>query len=311
MSLIPVLLALVPVAVLILFGLGLKRLPGFTNPEFWSGAEKLAYFCLLPVLLFSSVAEVSVAHVPLGRLAVALIAPTVLVSIIIILLRRVIAGDLSSFTSVLQGGIRFNTYIGLSISASLFGAEGSALAAIVAAVLVPTVNIVSSLGFEFLRTGPSSVVGILRVVVTNPLVLGCAAGGLFNLTGAQLPAVVDSVLSPLAAAALPIGLLCVGAGLRRIPLRTHAAAMVHSSLAKLVLLPALTLAALVPLDIPATAALIAIVFQSIATASSGYVMARQLGGNAELMAALIAVQTVLMLLTSPLVLLGAQAVLGL
>nr|WP_245162185.1 AEC family transporter [Brevibacterium marinum] len=294
-----------------MFGVGLKRLPGFTSPEFWSGAEKLAYFCLLPVLLFSSVAEVSVAHVPLGRLAVALIAPTVLVSILIILLRRVIAGDLSSFTSVLQGGIRFNTYIGLSISGSLFGAEGSALAAIVAAVLVPTVNIVSSLGFEFLRTGPSSVVGILRVVVTNPLVLGCAAGGLFNLTGAPMPALLDSVLSPLAAAALPVGLLCVGAGLRRISLRTHAVAMVYSSLAKLVLLPALTLAALVLLDIPATAALIAIVFQSIATASSGYVMARQLGGNADLMAALIAAQTVLMLLTSPLVLLGAQAVLGL
>ena len=310
MSLVPVLLALVPVAVLIIGGSGLKRLPGFTNSEFWSGAEKLAYYVLLPVLLFSSVAEVSVAHVPLGRLTAGLVAPTVLVSILIIVLRRFAARDLPSFTSVLQGGIRFNTYIGLSISASLFGAEGSALAAIVAAVLVPTVNIISSLGFEFLRTGPSSAVGILRVVVTNPLVIGCAAGGLFNLTGAQVPDVVDSVLSPLAAAALPIGLLCVGAGLRRFPLRAHVAAMVNSTVTKLIVLPALTLLALVLLDVPTTPALVAMIFQSIATASSGYVMARQLGGNAELMAALIAVQTVLMLLTLPFVLLVSQAVLG-
>ncbi|GAA1950319.1 AEC family transporter [Brevibacterium antiquum] len=310
MSLVPVLLALVPVAVLIIGGSGLKRLPGFTNSEFWSGAEKLAYYVLLPVLLFSSVAEASVAHAPLGRVTAGLIAPTVLVSILIIVLRLFVARDLPSFTSVLQGGIRFNTYIGLSISASLFGAEGSALAAIVAAVLVPTVNIISSLGFEFLRTGPSSVVGILRVVVTNPLVIGCAAGGLFNLTGAQVPDVVDSVLSPLAAAALPIGLLCVGAGLRRFPLRAHVAAMVNSTVTKLIVLPALTLLALVLLDVPTTPALVAMIFQSIATASSGYVMARQLGGNAELMAALIAVQTVLMLLTLPFVLLVSQTVLG-
>lgn len=310
MTLVPVLLALIPVAALIIGGSGLRRLPGFTNPEFWSGAEKLAYYVLLPVLLFSSVAEVSIAHVPLGRLAVSLVGPTIIVSILIIGLRRFAARDLPSFTSVLQGGIRFNTYIGLSVSASLFGAEGSAVAAIVAAVLVPTVNIVSSLGFEFLRTGPSSVAGILRVVVTNPLVIGCVAGGLWNLTGAQVPTVVDSVLSPLAAAALPIGLLCVGAGLRRFPLRAHFAAMVNSTVSKLIVLPAVTLFALVLLEVPTTPGLVAMIFQSIATASSGYVMARQLGGNSELMAALIATQTVLMLVTLPLVLLVSQAVLG-
>ena len=56
--------------------------------------------------------------------------------------------------------------------------------------------------------------------------------------------------------------------------------------------------------------MVGMIFQAIATASSGYVMARQLGGNAELMAALIAAQTLLMLLTLPPVLLIAQVVLG-
>ena len=156
------LLALLPVTVLIAFGLVLKRLPGFGSEEFWSGAERLAYYCLLPVLLFTSVAEVDVAHVPLARLAAALVIPTVIVSIGIVSTRGVIARDLPGFTSVLQGGIRFNTYIALSLAASLFGSEGTAVAAIVAAILVPTVNVVSSLGFEFLRTGPSSLVALLR-----------------------------------------------------------------------------------------------------------------------------------------------------
>lgn len=310
MSLSPILAALVPVTALIVLGLGLRRTPLFSGEDFWAGAERLAYYCLLPVLLFASVAEVDVTAVPVLRLAVALVVPTLIVSVLIIVLRRVVAADLPAFTSVLQGGIRFNTYIGLSISASLLGPTGGALAAIVAAILVPTVNIVSSLGFEFLRTGRRSVLGLLRVIVLNPLVIGCALGGLWNLTGWALPELVSGVLDPLAAAALPIGLICVGAGLRWFSLREHGAGLVWSTAVKLVVLPGLSLAALVVLDVPAEAAVVGLIFQAIATASSGYVMARQLGGNAELMAALIAAQTVLMLATLPPTLLLAQLVFG-
>lgn len=307
MSLGPLVFALVPVAVLIALGLALRHLPGFRDQSFWSGAEKLAYYCLLPVLLFSSVAEVDVSHVPMLRFVLALIAPVVIISIVIILLRRRVSRDLPGFTSVLQGGIRFNTYIGLSLSASLFGSGGGAMAAIVAAILVPTVNVISSLGFEFLRTGPRSFRSLVKVVATNPLVLGCLAGGLWNFSGAAVPTVLDSVLAPLAAASLPIGLLCVGAGLRPVSMKEQAWPIVASTVIKLLVLPALSLAALLLLDIPFEAAMVAMIFQSIATASSGYVMARQLGGDSELMAALIAIQTVLMALTLPVVLLVSQA----
>lgn len=304
------LLALLPVTALIGLGLVLKRLPGFGSDEFWSGAEKLAYYCLLPVLLFTSVAEVDVAHVPVARLAAALVIPTVVVSVGIVLTRGIIARDLPAFTSVLQGGIRFNTYIGLSFTGSLFGSEGSAVAAIVAAILVPTVNVISSLGFEFLRTGPSSLLALLRAIITNPLVLGCLAGAAANISGLGLPDPVAMILDPLAAASLPIGLLCVGAGLRKFSFRAHAAAMTSSTVIKLIVLPGLSLLMLVAFGVPVVPALVGLIFQSIATASSGYVMARQLGGDAKLMAALIAGQTVVMLITLPLVLLVAESVLG-
>src|SRR5699024_12582031 len=110
-SLVPVLLALLPVTVLIAFGLVLRRLPGFGSEEFWSGAERLAYYCLLPVLLFTSVAEVDVAHGPLARLAAALVIPTVIVSIGIVSTRGLIARDLLGFISGLLGGVRFHTQL--------------------------------------------------------------------------------------------------------------------------------------------------------------------------------------------------------
>ncbi|MBE8146344.1 AEC family transporter [Brevibacterium casei] len=214
MSLSPILLALVPVVVLIAGGRAPRAVPMFGAAEFWSGAERLAYYCLLPVLLFASVAEVDVSHVPLLPLTAALVIPTVLVSLALVVLRSVVAQDLPSFTSVLQGGIRFNTYIGLSISASLFGSEGAALAAIVAPSSCPRST--SSRASGSLCRGP--VRGRLSGCARRrdePLVLGCAAGGVWNLVGVPVPDLASAVLDPLAAAALPIGPLCVGAGARR------------------------------------------------------------------------------------------------
>src|SRR5699024_6964579 len=62
-------------------------------------------------------------------------------------------------------------------------------------------------------------------------------------------------------------------------------------------------------DVPAVPPPVRKVFQSIATAGSGYVEARQLGGDAGRMAALIAGQTRGVLLTLPVVLLIADAAL--
>ena len=67
--------ALVPIAALLALGAVLRRLRGFSSPDFWSGAERLAYFVLLPMLLFTSIATVDLGGVPVGRVAVAVVVP--------------------------------------------------------------------------------------------------------------------------------------------------------------------------------------------------------------------------------------------
>ncbi|MFB9775163.1 AEC family transporter [Brevibacterium otitidis] len=302
--------ALIPVAGLIAFGWVLRRLRLLADADFWTGAEKLAYFVLLPVLLFRNISSVDISHVDIGRLAAALVLPTVVITIVLFALHRVLAADAPSFTSVLQGAIRFNTYIGLSLSATLFGPEGAALAAIVGAVLVPVVNVLSSIAFEVFLVDKRSWLALGRSVIVNPLVLGCAAGAAWNLLPVTTPEVVAGIIDPLAAAALPIGLLCVGAGIRQVSVRAHAFAFLTSSVVKLLILPAATVVSMLAFGIRGEAAVVGLIFQSIATASSAYVMARQLGGNAALMAALIAGQTIISMFTLPIVLsLGAQLLL--
>jgi len=59
-----------------------------------------------------------------------------------------------------------------------------------------------------------------------------------------------------------------------------------------------------------TETLVAVLFGAVPTASSAYTLARQLGGDAPLMAAIVTVQTALAFITLPLTMALAASLLG-
>jgi len=144
----------------------------------------------------------------------------------------------------------------------------------------------------------------VRAVVFNPLVLGCAIGVVLNgltggWSGASLPPVVDPVLAALGRAALPLGLISVGAGLDLLAASDSGRAMVVASLVKLGLLPMLTWLALSLLGIGGAVAAVCVLFAAVPTSVSAYAMTRQMGGDHKLMAGLITVETLLAMATLP------------
>lgn len=294
-------LAVVPVALLIGLGWVLRRIGLLADP-FWQGAERLCFVVLLPALLAHGLGTADLAGVPVAAMVVAIVVPLVATAAGLLLIRPRLGIDGPAFTSVLQGGIRFNNYIGLAASAALHGAPGVALAAVANAAIVPTVNVMAVLAFARFGKATPSVAGTLKALATNPLILGCAIGALWQVTSAPVPGVVAIALRSLGQASLPIGLLCVGAAFtpRAIWARPGAAAV--SSAAKFLLLPALTALACAGFGVRGTAAEVAVLFAALPTASSSYIMARQLGGDAPLMAGITTLQTLLAALTLPLTL---------
>lgn len=309
--------ALVPTALLIGFGAVLRRYGGFGEP-FWVGVEGLTYNFLLPALFIVTLARAEFGAVQVGTMALVLAMTTLLGATITTVLRRAATSDGPAFTSVFQGAIRFNNYVGLVIASALFGQQGVALAALTNAVLVPIVNVLST--FVLAKHGHAEIrgLGVLKAIATNPLVVSCLIGLGLNLLreptsglfGAPLPATVlgvaASTLSILGQAALPIGLLCVGSGLRRPEGGRQARPMVVSTVLRLVVMPAMALGLVRLFDLGGEAAVVAMVFLSLPTASSAYVLARRLGGDAPLMASITAVQTVAALATVPAWLLVSQ-----
>ncbi|MFE1598076.1 AEC family transporter [Methylobacterium sp. ID0610] len=299
-----VLLALVPIALLIGLGSALRR-SGFLAESFWPQAERLGYYVLLPALFVHGLATARLDGVPVAGLALVLVAPTLAVAGVLVALRPVLGGSGAAFTSVFQGGVRFNNYVGVSAAAGLFGTQGVALAAVANAAIVPTVNVLCVLVFaRFGAGGRLAPRGIARQLALNPLVVACVIGIGLQAAGLGLPPGLDTLLRTLGQASLPLGLLCVGAALDLSAARRWLRPVLVASGAKFVLMPLATLLACRALGLQGAAATTALLFQALPTASSSYILARQLGGDAPLMAGITAAQTVLAGAAIPIVLLG-------
>lgn len=292
--------ALGPLFLLILLGavLGWTRQPG---GDFWPRLERLIYFLLFPAMLISTLATADVSQVPVARLALALLGAMGLFGALLWLVRDRLRLESPAFTSAFQGALRFNTYVGVAGAAALHGAAGATVAAVAVALMVPVVNVLCVASFIAAGTlGRSSLGRSLAALVRNPLILGCLIGIGLNLSGIGLPGWSGATVELLGRAALPLGLVAVGVALRPAALIRLDRGVWATNLIKLVLMPTLVLGLALVLRLDPVSRDVALLFAALPTATSAYILARQLGGDAELMAALITGQTLLAMVTLPL-----------
>ena len=288
-----------PLFALIVGGYLLRR-HDFPGEAFWPAAERLNYFILFPALLFSSLASAPLDNPALPRLALAVLLGLGGGWLTLLLVRRLRGWPAARFGAFTQGILRFNSYLGLAAIGSLHGQPGLVLAALLLALMVPAVNVLSVWSLSADRA--VSLSGLLLPILKNPLILACLAGVLFNLLGIGLPGGSDRLLGLLAAASLPLGLLCVGAALRPQELRGEKPALAWNCTLRLLAMPLLAYAVARALHLPTLESSVLVLFFALPTAPTAYVLTRQLGGDGHLMAGIITLQTLLSALSLPLVL---------
>ena len=115
--LITLLQALAPIALLIALGAGLRR-RAVLSDAFWPQAEQLSYYVLLPALfIHGGLASARLDGLPVWPMVAALVASTVAVALGLWAARPHLAVSRPAFTSVFQGRVRFNNYVGVSAAA--------------------------------------------------------------------------------------------------------------------------------------------------------------------------------------------------
>ena len=297
-----IVLVILPVFLLIFLGWMCRR-RAFPGDGFWAPAERLTYYLLLPALIVLVLAEADFAGLAVAPMAAAIAGAILLMTGLVVVLRPRLALDGPGFTSLYQSTVRLNGYIGLSVAFGLYGETGLAVASVAVATFVPLVNVTST--FMLARHGAAAqprLGGVAKRLAANPLILACLLGGLLNLSGVGPPPVVGDMLRILSRAALPVGLLAVGAGLDLAAARDAKAVAALSSALKLVALPAMTYALARGFGADPLTLTVGVLFTALPVATSSFILARQLGGDAPLMANLCAVQTLLAMASLPLVL---------
>lgn len=290
--------ALFPVILVIILAFAIRRI-GLVNDSHVAGVERITYVVFFPALLFSNLSKASFEDPAVWTLAAVLIGVQLLLNVASWFLFTRSALDGPSATSAFQGAVRFNSYIAFALLFAVFGEQGIQTATVPLAMIIIIVNLfcVTILARYGEPPEGAQAPSIWRSVATNPLIIACALGLAVNPLRVDWPGPVDTMFDWFGTAAIALGLFAVGAGLRPISGKGSLFAILSSSAMNLVIKPAAFILLALLVGLPEEMAAIGLICTIAPTATSAYILARQLGGNGPLMAQIVTVNTVFSALT--------------
>jgi malonate transporter and related proteins len=298
--------SLIPVLAVIATGWAV-RASGFLSDVDAKGLERVTYYVFIPAIMVYTLAMSDLGKVPVLRVTLTLLLPQAVAAVMILSLRGWLekAGiDGPAFTSVFQGAVRWNSFIALGLSGALYGKEGLAYCAIAFAVLIPCANLASLivLGRYGAERRPFQLAPFLVTLIKNPFIWSTIVGLTFQVMGVPLPGMLATYTDILGKAALAAGLVMVGTGLDLKLLQKPGPGFVMASGIKLLAMPVMTGILGASLGLSGAALAVPMIAAAVPTAAASYILAKQHGGDAPLMAAIITGQTIVAALSLPLML---------
>ncbi len=267
------------------------------NRPVWDGAERLVYYLLFPALLFNAILNNPLrvqTALPLAASGLAIVGAGVLMAYA----ARAFQGvDPRLHASGAQTAFRFNSYVALALAERLAGAQGLAWMAVLVSVCVPMCNVAAV--WPLARHGGQ---GYLKELLRNPLIVSTVAGLAGNLLGLRLPDVLNTTLQRMGGAALPLGLMAVGAGLQMGALREGPRLAAAFLGIRHLALPLVALLLVSQVPMPSAQQAVVVAFSAMPTASSAYVLAVRMGGHGGYVAGLVTLSTLIAMAGLPLTL---------
>jgi len=286
-------LLLLPDFMLIVLGYALCRYTSL-NRTVWDAVERLVYYVLFPVLLFNSILKSPLQPGQTLALAVGSVGTVACGIALAFALGHWPGIDRRLHASGAQTAFRFNSFIALALAERLGGQAGLAWMALSIALCVPLCNVAAV--WPLARHGGHS---YARELVRNPLILSTVAGLIANLIGLRFPEAMATTLQRIGVASLALGLMGAGAGLRIVGLKDAPGLAAALMAVRHVILPAVAIGLTAALALPPQQRTIVVLFASLPTASSAYVLASRMGGDGSYVAGLVTLSTLLGMISIP------------
>jgi len=297
--------SILPVFLLIMLGNLLRRTP-FVGAEGWLGLERISYWVLYPALLFMTVLRADFAGLRLDALLVALLVAIGLMAALVLatwpLWKRSGKATRAEFSSIFQTSLRWNGFIALAVAQKIFPPAGAAVVALAMAAIIIPLNVMAVAVVSRFGDREANWAGVARATATNPLILGVVAALVLRQLPGGLYEPFAGTIDLVANAAIGMGLISLGAGLRPADMLGLRAALWFPVALKLAILPVVLCGLAYALGVRGEELVYLALCGAVPTAMNGYMLARQLGGDAEFYAAVTTLQTMIAVLTIPLAL---------
>ena len=289
-----ILTIVLPVFLVIGLGYLLRRL-ALIDGEFLFQTNRLVYYLCLPLLLFYKISKAEFAANFNGPLVVgstAVIFIGFLASYGWAALRRYPPATKGAFS---QGAFRGNlAYVGLAIVFNAYGEVGLTRAGILMGFLVPVLNFFAILALLLPHLGDGKARGPAfwaRQIALNPLIIASFAGIAWSFLHLPLPTIVDRSLQITTGMTLPLALIAIGGTFSLDKLRGDLVMAAFASGIKLIWLPLVAALLLIFFGIRGIDLAIGVLLAGTPTATATYILAHQLGGDAELAGSIVMMST--------------------
>ncbi len=287
--------ATVPIFLTMMAGLFFRKI-GLFNEGFITKMNQFVFKAALPVLLFQDISGANFYEVWNGKFVLYCFVVT-LISIIFVMILAFFLKDRSLRGEFIQGSYRSSAAIlGIAFMQNIYGDAGMAPLMIIGSVPLynmMAVIILSVFGAEQKKIDAALIKKTCKGILTNPIIIGIVIGLIWSVFQIPQPSIVERTVKNIAVLATPLGLIALGGGFEiKKAVNKMSVAMVCSAI-KLVILPALFLPVAIWMGFVQSQLIAILTMLGSATTVSSYVMAKNMGHEGTLSAAVVMMTTAL------------------
>lgn len=282
-----------PIFFIVFLGIFLKRIK-LIDDSFVSTASRLVFTLTLPALVFMAIVRTDFQAVFDIHQLIYFTASTIVTWAALWWLAARWIKDGRDLGVFIQGAFRGNYgIVGLAVSYNLFGDSGLAQAAILLAMVIPLYNTLSiiCLTLPVQQDSKLNPLQAIREILKNPLILSVLFALPVSILGLELPPVIEKTGQYFANLTLPLALLAIGGALSLKSLRDTSAQASWATACKLLILPFILTTGAWLYGFEGQQLVMLFVLFGCPTAAASFVMAKAMGGNAQLAANIVLTTT--------------------
>lgn len=286
---------IIPIFLIIAFGYIIQR-KGFLKEHFIQEMNRFVFLFPLPVLIFTGIVRSNPGDVELTHI-LSVILPTgiiLCISLITGLMIGLKQGKLGSFVqTTFHGNV---SYVGLAVLFYMLGEEGLKRGSILIGFLILVNNSLAIAVLSWTQHQHRNILKAFLPIIKTPVIVATFCGIAILYLKIPMPNVLLRSMGIVANIALPMALIIIGASMTISTIQKSFALSGTITFLKLIVLPACSLLLCEFFGIPLKEMLPGIILLATPTATTSYILAREIGGDTDIASGAVTLST----LASPL-----------